>query len=131
MNDARRHIADRYNAAFEKISTLDTPSVESGRDSSWHLYILRLKKERLRIDRNQFVDELRERGIGTSVHFIPLNLHPFYQKAYGYRRGDCPVAEEEFERCFSLPIYPGMSDLAVEQVIDAVSEICKAAKRQR
>ena len=129
LRDARADIAARYNDAFCQIPALELPAAPSDRESSWHLYILRLNLERLKIDRNAFVNELRSRGIGTSVHFIPLNLHPFYQKAYGYGPGDCPVAEAEFARCISLPIYPTMDEAAVRQVIEAVSEVCESAKR--
>jgi dTDP-4-amino-4,6-dideoxygalactose transaminase len=129
MHAARAQIAERYDAVFTKIPALDPPGVAPGRESSWHLYILRLNLERLSIDRNAFVNELCQRGVGTSVHFIPLNLHPFYQRTYGYRPGDCPVAEAEFERCLSLPIYPGMTDSAVEQVIESVVEVCDAARQ--
>ena len=129
LRDARAAIAQRYNAAFAQIAALELPFVPSDRESSWHLYILRLNLERLKMDRNAFVNELRSRGIGTSVHFIPLNLHPFYQKAYGYRPGDCPVAEAEFARCISLPIYPTMDNAAVQQVVDAVAEVCESAGR--
>ena len=129
LRDARAEIAERYNDAFGQIPALELPAAPPDRESSWHLYILRLNLERLKIDRNAFVNELRSRGIGTSVHFIPLNLHPFYQTAYGYRPGDCPVAEAEFARCISLPIYPTMDEAAVRQVIDAVSEVCESARR--
>lgn len=129
LRDARAEIAERYNDAFGQIPALEIPAAPPDRASSWHLYILRLNLERLKIDRNAFVNELRSRGIGTSVHFIPLNLHPFYQKAYGYRPGDCPVAEAEFARCISLPIYPTMDEAAVRQVIEAVSEVCESARR--
>lgn len=127
MRESRRQVAGRYSAAFLPAPALEVPSMPPDRDSSWHLYVLRLNLDRLKLDRNSFVHELRSRGIGTSVHFIPLNLHPFYQKAYGYRPGDCPVAETEFSRCISLPIYPGMDDSAVEQVIEAVTEVCREA----
>jgi dTDP-4-amino-4,6-dideoxygalactose transaminase len=128
-NDARRQIAQKYNEAFRALPELETPTLKDDRKSSWHLYILRLNLDQLRLDRNTFVEELRQRGIGCSVHFIPLNLQPFYQRAYGYGAGDCPVAEAQFQRCFSLPIYPGMSDSTVEQVIEAVAEIAVNARR--
>jgi len=128
LRSARAAIAERYSAAFDPIPALEPPASAADRESSWHLYVLRLNLDRLSIDRNAFVNELRSRGIGTSVHFIPLNLHPFYQQAYGYRPGDCPVAEAEFARCISLPIYPGMDDAAVRQVIDTVTEVCESAQ---
>lgn len=126
---ARRRIAATYSDAFQNIPEIEIPAVRADRESSWHLYVLRLNLDQLSIERNTFVDQLRERGIGCSVHFIPLNLHPFYQRAYGYGAGDCPMAEAEFQRCFSLPIYPEMSDSIVAQVIDAVSEVAAGARR--
>lgn len=128
-NDARRQIAQKYSEAFRTLPELEVPSSKDDRKSSWHLYVLRLNLDRLQVDRNAFLEQMRQRGIGCSVHFIPLNLHPFYQRAYGYGAGDCPVAEAEFQRCFSLPIYPGMNDSIVEQVIDTVTEIVAEARR--
>lgn len=129
LNRARRRVAERYTSAFEDVSALEPPTMKGDRATSWHLYILRLRLEQLHIDRNGFIQQLKDRGIGTSVHFIPLHLHPFYQRAYGYRNGDFPVAEAEFERCISLPIYPTMSAADVEHVIENVTEIAIHAKR--
>jgi dTDP-4-amino-4,6-dideoxygalactose transaminase len=129
LNEARRRIAEQYTAAFNRVGALEPPVTKSDRTSSCHLYILRLNLEQLRINRNAFINELKERGIGTSVHFIPLHLHPYYQTTYGYRKYDFPVAEAQFERCISLPIYPGMSETNVQQVIDAVNEIVNHAER--
>jgi perosamine synthetase len=129
LNDTRRRIAERYTSAFKEVSVLEPPTMKCNRTTSWHLYILRLHLDKLQIDRNAFIQQLKERGIGTSVHFIPLHLHPYYQRAFGYEKGDFPVAEAEFQRCISLPIYPGMSDRDVEQVIDNVTEISIRTKR--
>lgn len=129
LNDARRRIAERYSSAFKEVSVLEPPAMKCDRTTSWHLYILRLHLDKLQIDRNAFIQQLKERGIGTSVHFIPLHLHPYYQRAFGYQKGDFPFAEAEFQRCISLPIYPGMSDRDVEQVIDNVTEISIRTKR--
>jgi len=129
MNAARREIAARYTEAFRAVGALQPPGVKPDRTTSWHLYILRLQLEQLRMGRDDFMDELKRRGVGSSVHFIPLHLHPYYQRAYGYQRGDFPSAEREFERSISLPIYPGMSPADVQQVIDAVTEITDRGKR--
>jgi dTDP-4-amino-4,6-dideoxygalactose transaminase len=126
--DARSRIAGLYSAAFKEMAALEIPVIKSGRKSSWHLYILRLQPDQLRIDRNAFIERLKERGIATSVHFIPLHLHPYYQRAFGYNRGDFPVAEREFERCISLPIYPGLTDRDVNQIIGCVREIAHRAR---
>jgi dTDP-4-amino-4,6-dideoxygalactose transaminase len=93
------------------------------------LYVLRLRLEKLSIDRNTFITELKNRGIGTSVHFIPLHLHPFYQKAFGYKPGDLPQAEHEYERAISLPIFPTMNEAEVGAVITAVCEIAQRFER--
>jgi perosamine synthetase len=126
LSTARQTIADRYTAAFSCMPALQVPESYSDRKTSWHLYILRLRQERLSIDRDAFISELKRRGIGISVHFIPLHLHPFYQKQFGYKPGDFPRAETEYARAFSLPIFPTMSGAEVEAVIAAVSDVVRA-----
>jgi dTDP-4-amino-4,6-dideoxygalactose transaminase len=125
MNSARQRIARRYNQAFEKLKALEIPEVLSDRQSSWHLYVLRLHLENLTIDRNRFIDELEHCGVTASVHFVPLHLQPYYQKQFGYKAGDFPQAENEYARCLSLPIYPSMSDEEIDYVIHAVSEVVR------
>jgi len=120
---ARQSIAELYTAAFRRLPALQPPEVYTDRKTSWHLYVLRLRPERLSIDRDAFISELKRRGIGTSVHFIPLHLHPFYQKSFGYRPGDFPQAEAEYARVLSLPIFPTMSSAEVEAVIGSVSDV--------
>jgi perosamine synthetase len=129
LSSARQAIAERYTAAFNSVAGLETPSQFGDRKTAWHLYILRLRSEQLRIDRDQFINELKQRGIGTSVHFIPLHLHPFYQNRFGYRLGDFPNAEAEYKRAFSLPIFPTMSDSEIQSVISATCEIALEFKR--
>jgi perosamine synthetase len=118
----RRKIARNYNEAFGGIEEVETPP---GGDNghSWHLYVLRLNLARLGIDRDQFVAELKRRGIGTSVHFIPLHMHPYYRETYGYRPEDFPAAFESYKRAVSLPIYPKMTDGDVQRVIREVRDV--------
>lgn len=125
MRSQRRQIAMQYTAALEGLKELEAPTVRDDRESSWHLYVLRLRTDRLTITRDDFISALRQRGIGTSVHFIPLHLHPYYQNTFGYRAGDFPVAEKEYERCLSLPIYPDMTQEEIRRVIEVVSEVCE------
>jgi perosamine synthetase len=129
MNMARLRIAQRYSSAFQSIESLQIPLVSPERESSWHLYVLRLNLDQLRVDRNQFIRELTDRGIATSVHFIPLHLQPVYQRDYQYKPGDLPVAEREYQRSLSLPIYPGMREEEVEQVIWAVMDVASMWSR--
>lgn len=123
MQKARKAIAEKYSQAFQSQAGLICPSHANDRESAWHLYILRIDPERLKLGRDAFITELKKRNIGTSVHFIPLHLQPFYQKTFGYRAGDLPEAERQFERCLSLPIWPGMSEPEAKSVIDAVTEV--------
>ncbi len=129
MNAAREKIASRYSKEFASERALEVPTVSANRESAWHLYILRLNLELLTITRSELVEKLKARGIGTSVHFIPLHMHPYYKKAYGYRAEDFPVASREYERYLSLPIYPGMTGAQIDYVIANVLEIIKDAAR--
>lgn len=129
MNLARQSIAERYSRAFRSVESLQIPSVSADRESSWHLFVLRLHLDQLRIDRNQFIRELAERGVSASVHFIPLHLQTLYQRDYGYKSGDFPVAEREYYRSLSLPIYPTMCEEEVEHVIWAVSDVASMWSR--
>jgi len=129
MNAARQKIAARYNREFSKEFTLQVPTVGEDRESSWHLYVLRLNLKELTITRAGMIEKLRERGIGTSVHFIPLHLHPYYKETFGYCPEDFPIASREFERYLSLPIFPGMTGAQIDYVIQSVLEIVKGASR--
>jgi perosamine synthetase len=116
----RCEIARHYNEAFGALPELQTPAERADCQHAWHLYILRLNLERLRIDRAEFIQELKQLNIGTSVHFIPLHLHPYYRETYGYSPFDFPVALEEYRRAVSLPIYSRMSDEDVEDVVNSI-----------
>ncbi len=122
MRDGRSRIAQRYSIAFGSIDALEVPSVRDNCESSWHLYILRLRLDRLSADRDAFIDRMLQKGVACSVHFIPLHLQDFYRRAYRYRAGDFPRAESEFRGCVSLPIYPDLSDEEVEYVIESVKQ---------
>jgi dTDP-4-amino-4,6-dideoxygalactose transaminase len=121
----RREIVRRYNAAFSPLAELQTPVERPEVEHAWHLYVLRLNPERCGISRNRFMEELKTRDIGASVHFIPIHLHPYYRDKYGYKPEDFPVAYREYQRIVSLPLFPKMSDQDVEDVIEAVCAIVK------
>lgn len=123
MQQRRREIVARYNEAFGQIDALQTPTERSDAESAWHLYVLRLNLDRLTIDRARFIEELRARNIGTSVHFIPIHLHPYYRDKYGFQPEDFPVAYREYQRLISLPLHPGLSDEDVQDVIAAVTDV--------
>ena len=123
MFQRRIWIAERYNQAFGEFAELEAPTVKPEGEHAWHLYILRLNLAQLEINRNQFIEELKKRNIGVSVHFIPLHIHPYYRETYGYKPEDFPVAYEQYQRVISLPIYSKMSDRDVLDVIEAVGDV--------
>jgi dTDP-4-amino-4,6-dideoxygalactose transaminase len=129
LRDARAAIVARYDRALGGSGLVAVPPRRGGDRHAWHLYVIRLELEALRIDRSGVVDEMAEAGIGTSVHFIPLHLHPYYRRTYGYGPGDFPNAERLYERSISLPIWPDMTDAQVDRVADALLTICDAARR--
>lgn len=123
MAQTRRNLVQRYDAAFAGVQGLKTPVERSDRRSAWHLYVIRIDESITGIGRDDVIKKLKEAGIGTSVHFIPLHRHPFYRDKYGYKPEDLPVADREFGKYLSLPLFPGMTDAEVEYVIGSVLEI--------
>lgn len=123
FSDDRQHQARLYDEAFAQMPEIETPLLHTDRRHIYHLYVLQLNLEELTIDRAEFIDLLKEKNIGTSVHFIPVHMHPYYSETYGYQAGDLPVAESTYERIVSIPLYPKMSDQDVKDVISAIREI--------
>jgi len=119
----RGAIARRYSSGLASSDAFSPPPEPNDECHSWHLYVVRVNPACLRISRDQVIEELKSRGIGTSVHFIPLHLHSLYQKRLGYRAGQFPRAEQHFEQAISLPIFPGMTDEETDRVIHALYEI--------
>lgn len=127
MLERRVAIAERYHAAFADNEALLLPVTRAGVEHCWHLYPIRLRLEALRIGRGEFIEQLRARNIGASVHFIPLHRQPFYRDRYQYTESAFPVAEDAYPRLVSLPIYSRMTDRDVDDVIAAVREVAAGA----
>ena len=119
----REEIAERYTHAFRGLPVIPPPRPPEGDVHSWHLYVIRLRLEMLRIGRDRFIELMAGKGIGTSVHFIPLHLHPYWKEKYDFRPEDFPVALETYRCCVSLPIYTRMTDADVGRVIESVKGI--------
>ena len=119
----RREIAALYSSAFREVDALEIPAERPEVEHAWHLYVLRLRLGALRIGRNRFAHELRARNIGTSVHFIPIHLHPYYHRKYHYRPEQFPVSLGNYQRMLSLPIHPRLSDRDVSDVVEAVLDV--------
>ncbi|HXF51739.1 MAG TPA: DegT/DnrJ/EryC1/StrS aminotransferase family protein [Dehalococcoidia bacterium] len=124
----RRALAEQYAALLGDLPEIALPE-EREPGHSWHLYVIRLRRGALSIDRDAFLRAMREEGIGTSVHFIPLHYHPYYRETFGWKRGDYPQAEAAFDEIVSLPLYTRMSDTDVERVAKAVRRIVERHRR--
>jgi dTDP-4-amino-4,6-dideoxygalactose transaminase len=129
LSGRRRAIAQRYTDAFSQLLEVETPPNPAHVEHAWHLYILRLRPERLTITRDAFIQALKQANIGASVHFIPLHLHPFYRDTYHLAADDFPAALHAYQRAISLPIYPGMTDEDGEDVIAAVEQIIETHRK--
>jgi perosamine synthetase len=127
----RRAIAARYDEAFRGESALELLAPAPDRTSAHHLYVVKVVPGVLDVDRDGFIEALRARGVGVSVHFIPLHVHPWYRKTLGHRPESLPVAHEVFLRSVSLPIYSAMADAQVERVVAAVFDVVAAHRRRR
>jgi dTDP-4-amino-4,6-dideoxygalactose transaminase len=129
MRIERERVARRYEAAFAAAGIgdlVELPLVPRANEvHAWHLFPIRLHLDRVKISRAETIDRLAEAGIGTSVHFIPLHLHPYYRRTYGYAPADLPVASAQYEREISLPIYPDLADSDVDYVVEQLAGILR------
>lgn len=122
----RREIIAKYNEAFASNEFLVVPFESSELCSCFHLYVTQIDFEKLGKSRKQVMQELRDAGIGTQVHYIPIPTQPYYKNEFGYKDGDYPIAEKYYEHELSLPLFPGMTNNDVQSVINAINNvICK------
>ena len=129
FQEARQRIANIYDAEFRDLPAVNTPPIPLDERHAWHLYVIQLNLEDWGGTRANFVEGLKNHGVGSSVHFIPLHLHPYYRQRFGYSPNDFPVANDTYQRIVSLPIYPSMSDEVIDRVVKTVKKViteCKA-----
>ena len=129
MLEMRKHIAALYTKELCGNEYIYLPVIKADRETSWHLYPIRLKLEALKIGRNDFINELKDLGVGTGVHFMPVHQHQFYKDSLSLNNSDFPVANDAFERLISIPIYPGLTDAEVTKVIEAIHHLTKKYSR--
>jgi len=129
MRRERETIALRYAEALAGVEQIELPPHDENRLHSWHLFAIKLRLRHLTINRDDFIVELKRAGVGCSVHWRPLHLHPYYQKTFGFRAKDFPVASSIWKRVVSLPIFPGMRSNEIEHVISTVKRICRRHAR--
>jgi dTDP-4-amino-4,6-dideoxygalactose transaminase len=125
MRTAREAIACEYCRGLAECDQVELPPEPADRIHSWHLFPIRLRLNRLTIDRDAFIAEIRRRGVGCSVHWRPLHLHPYYEQAFGWQPEHLPVASEQWKRIVSLPLFPGMAREEVDYVVRVVKESCR------
>jgi perosamine synthetase len=131
LHQKRRKIAGLYTRLLEEVEELILPRELPNRIHSWHLYAIRLKLDRLKLDRAQVIQQMKERGIGTSVHWMPLHMHPYYREKYAYKAEDFPVAANLYPQLITLPLYPDMKQDEVEYVCDSIKDIMGANIRSK
>ncbi len=124
MRQQREAIAACFRAALAGVEQIELPPAPADRIHAWHLFPIRLRLERLRVDRNRFLELLRGRGIGCSVHWRPLHLHPYYEESFGWKPGHLPEASRQWTRLISLPLFPGMTRPEQEYIVNTVHELC-------
>lgn len=124
QNISRRcEISSMYSAEFEEMTSIIPPAKRSYVSPAWHLYPIRLDLKSLNSTRSEIFAALRAENIGVNVHYIPVHLHPYYSNRFGYGGGEYPVAEAAYESLISLPMFQGMTDQDVLDVVKAVSKV--------
>jgi dTDP-4-amino-4,6-dideoxygalactose transaminase len=129
FQERRRQAVATYAEAFAGHPEVECPKESAGATSAWHLFPLRLNLEALTIDRSAFIDEMTRRNIGTSVHFIPVHLHPYYRDRYGFEAEQFPVAWHEYHRLVSLPLNPSLTDGDLEDIVTAVIDVIEKHRK--
>jgi len=131
LHEKRCDLARLYSEKLADIDELVLPEVQPDRIHSWHLYVIRLKLERLTLDRAAFIERLKEAGIVTSVHYTPLHMHPYYREKFGYKTEDLPCMASVYPQIVTLPLYPDMQPEDVEYVCRTIREVIGRHLRQR
>lgn len=121
----RERIAFQYKEAFRETEEIELPAEDANRIHSWHLYPIKLRLPKLSIDRNTFIEKLKQSGVGCSMHWRPLHMHPYYREAFHWQPKDLPVATAVWERLISLPIFPVMNQDEIEHVQATVRSLCR------
>lgn len=128
--DDRRRLVELYDQSLAELPEVMLPPHGTNGRHAWHLYVVRLRTDKLRISRDEVITKLAEQGIGTSVHFIPLHLHPFYRTTFGWAPGDFPNALRTYESAISLPLYPQMEPHDVrDRVVATLKQVIHENRR--
>jgi perosamine synthetase len=124
MRCQREQIAAAYTEALAGVDEIELPPRPANRLPSWHLFPIRLRTEQLTVSRNEFIQHLKQAGVGCSVHWRPLHLHPYYRERFGWAPAQLPAATALWQRLISLPIFPGMAPEQMHHVIAVIRDLC-------
>jgi perosamine synthetase len=131
MRYQREQIARYYLDELSEVSEIDLPLWDNNRINSWHLFPIRLGLDELSIDRNQFMERLKAAGVGCSVHWRPLHMHPLYRDRFGWRESDLPGASDLWNTLVSIPIFSAMAIAEMEHVVQTVKDLCNEVSLKR
>ena len=131
LHQQRTAWAEYYSCKLSHLEEIILPAVQPNRVHSWHLYPIRLRLDRLAIERNQFIEELKQRGVGVSVHWMPLHMHPYYRERYDHQAEDIPIAASLFGQIISLPLYPDLTATQIDYVCQCIEEIITRSQKLR
>ncbi len=124
----RREIVKKYNEEFRSLKEIITPYEAEFSNSGWHIYVIQIISDLLKVGRKEIFDALRAENIGVNVHYVPVYYHPYYQKL-GYEKGVCPIAEKIYENIITLPLFPSMNEKDVNEVIKAIEKVINAYRK--
>jgi perosamine synthetase len=127
--EKRKSLVQLYQKELQKIGELQLPYQLPHVESSWHILVVKLNLEKLNGGRKEIFEALQKENIGVNVHYLPVHLHPFY-RSLGYRRGTCPIAENCYEEFITLPLYPGMNEQDVMDVVAAVKKVMSYFRKE-
>ena len=129
MTAARQRVAQQYQQLFESMPEIVAPKALEEVSHVWHLFVIRLRTEMLSIDRGRFIELMREKGVATSVHYIPIHYHSVYRQLFGDLQGQFPNTESAYEGVVSLPIYPSLTEAQVQRVGETAIDIVRRHRR--
>ena len=127
--ESRNRCAQHYSSAIALLESVEAPRVMPGLSHAWHLYVIQLDLGSLLIGRDKLSDLLNERGIGNSVHYLPLHMHPYYRRTFGYRPEDLPSAATAYPRILSLPIFPSLADEDIDYTVNILCSLLEKFRR--